>query len=269
MKALAIFISLSILTNLQAAEKARGCLIRVDKKIRVDVKCECIQKKNCLKPKKFEYSTKFFDSKDVKNKPVFSEKEKKLFKETYDLTNKLNDLKAVGKGDTKEAKSLYFKLDKVNTDLSIELYKNKNNNIKEITKKYAAISKKKKEKDQKRLKEIKAYLATNKVEPILASPVKSGQSQVVVGKEKIKIEQAQPVNSKQESTNVAPPPIAKDSSGLSNEDKANILNSIKSKDLEVHENDSLFDIVSKAYKGKAYKKLLEPTPADEANKKAP
>jgi hypothetical protein len=205
----------------------------------------------------------------VKNKPVFSDKEKKLFKETYDLTNKLNNLKAVGKGDTKEAKALYFKLDKVNSDLSIELYKNKNNNIKEITRKYAAISKKKKEKDQKRLKEIKAYLATKKVEPMIASPVKSGQSQVVVGKEKIKTEQAQPMAIKNESSNTAPLPIAKDSSELSSEDKANILNNIKTKDLEVHENDSLFDIVSKAYKGKAYKKLLAPNPTENEGTKAP
>ena len=58
-------------------------------------------------------------------------------------------------------------------------------------------------------------------------------------------------------TEVKIAPVIANENTLSREDKKNIIKNIKSADYEKNEDDSLFDIISKTYKGKAYKKLLE------------
>jgi hypothetical protein len=253
--------------NVYAQEAPSGCIVKNGKKINVDVNCKCLESKTCLTPKKLEYNAGFFDSVDKSGNSVFSSKEKALFKKTYELTSQLNNLKSIGKGDSSEAKDLYFDLAKVNSELSIELYKNKNIDNKKIQSSYANVVKNKKNKDAKRLKNINSYLSKSQ-----SSLSKAGDS-AQAPKDLPPAGNINPVekNNGSNQTVQKSPLSSEDSStiqtaktnDLTNEDKKNILKNLHKQDLEVNEEDSLFEIITKAYKGKAYKRLLEPEPIKE------
>ena len=253
--------------NIYAQEAPSGCIVRNGKKINVDVNCKCLDSKTCLTPKKLEYNAGFFDSVDKSGNGVFSSKEKALFKKTYELTSQINNLKAIGKGDSSEVKDLYFDLATVNSELSVELYKNKNIDNKKIQNSYANVVKNKKNKDAKRLKNINSYLSQGK------SSLSKTSDSAPVSKEQAPTENIRPVENNNSSNQIAhkssfspedssTTQVAK-SNDLSNEDKKNILKNLHKQDLEVKEEDSLFEIITKAYKGRAYKRLLEPEPNKE------
>ena len=256
---LKIYIALFTLITSFSAQAASGCLVRAGKKMQIDPKCKCLETKTCATPEKLKYSKKFFDAKKPNNTPLFSDKEKVAYEKSYKLFNQIMELKAQGKGDSNEIKKIYFELDKVNSELSILLHKNHPEVMNNFKKRYAEKSKARKEQREKTEKAIKDFLASNGAKPIAgqASP-----AQPVASK------QTEPLKVKEPAVNAAPvvattPESAPKTDGLSDEDKKDILRKLNKEELNVKEDDSLFEIISKTYKGKAYKRLWAPKDLEE------
>lgn len=255
-----IYIALFTLIASFSAQAASGCLVRAGKKMQIDPKCKCLETKTCAAPEKLKYSKKFFDAKKPNNTPLFSDKEKVAYEKSYKLFNQIMELKAQGKGDSNEIKKIYFELDKVNNELSVLLHKNHPEVMNNFKKRYAEKSKARKEQREKTDKAIKDFLASNGSKPIAgqSSPAMPAASK-----------QVEPLKEKEPAVVVAPvaatihenPPTRAD--GLSDDDKKEILRKLSKEELNVKEDDSLFEIISKTYKGKAYKRLWAPKDLEE------
>ena len=146
-----------IFSQAWATVNSSGCLVKIGKKIVVDPQCKCLEKKLCVTPKKFTASKVFFETRDENNNKLFSSQEKKYYEETYNLMNKIMELKAQGKGNSPEIKNHYFQLDKLNSDLAISLHKNHSRVMASLNKRNNENSKKRKEKNDQREARIKDF----------------------------------------------------------------------------------------------------------------
>lgn len=258
---LKIYIALITLLTSISAQAASGCLVLAKDKVVVDPKCKCLETKSCATQGKLSYSKKFFDAKKPNGTALFSEKEKVAYEKSYKLLNQIYELKSQGKGDSPEIKKVYFELDKVNNEISILLHKNHPDFMAKQKKRYVEKSKQRKEQSAKRDKAIKEFLASQGKKPLaqqlpVAKPAEAAKSKVV----------SQPAAPVPETTQkaVAAQDVNAKVDGLSDDDKKDILRKLNKEQLEVTEDDSLFDIISKTYKGKAYKKLWAPKDIEEA-----
>ncbi len=259
------YIALFLFVSSFSAQAASGCLVRAGKKMQLDPKCKCLETKTCATPEKLKYSKKFFEAKKPNNTPLFSEKEKVAYEKSYKLFNQIMELKAKGQGDSQEIKKLYFELDKTNSEISILLHKNHPEIMKDFKKRYEVKSKARQEQRKKTDLAIKEFLSSNGKKPLAqnatnASPV---PAQAVAP---VKAKTTPPVATG--ASSIAPAPAANESAvaetgGLSAEDKKEILRKLNKEKLEVTQEDSLFEIISKTYKGKAYKKLWAPKDLEE------
>lgn len=241
-----------IIASSAFAEDPSGCIVMAKKKLAIDVECKCLKTKSCATPRKLKYSEKFFSAKDENSKNLFSEKEKKAHKESYELFNKIMELKAKGLGSSEEIKALYFRLDNVNNELAILQHQNHPAYMKATKKRLEEKSKERKTRDA-RLKNRFHDLVSGKEGVASSTPVPA----------KVVEEKVVPVKEIKNETSVVAAPEKSvtqptSPSGLSNEEKKVILNNVDKNKYEVSEEDSLFDIISKSYKSKAYKKLLAP-----------
>lgn len=238
-----------------SAQAASGCLVRTKTKVVIDPACKCLETKSCAKQGKLQYSKKFFDAKNADGKAIFSAQEKAAYEKSYKLLNEINELKSQGKGSSAEIKKVYFELDKVNSEISILLHKNHPDFMAKQKKRYVEKSKQRKEQSLKREKAIKDFLAKEKnslgaQQPALkpSQPVEQKPKSIVTQAPEAVVAPAQvPIKDAQAKTDT-----------LSDDDKKEILRKLNKEKLEVTEEDSLFDIISKTYKGKAYQKLWEP-----------
>ena len=238
------------------AEANTGCLVYEGKRMKIDPTCKCVETKSCAKPVKLTYDKKFFDTKKPNNKPVFSAKEKAAFEKYYSLFNQIMELKSVGKGDSPEIKSLYFDLDKLNSEISILLHANQPEVMKNAKKRYTEQSKKRALKRAETEKAIRKFLQSKEGLPLAKSV-----PQPVVKELKSQVAEKKPV--------VSPAPVVVGqnstvaSERFSEDEKKDIVKKLNSENLEIKEDDTLFDIISKTYKGKAYKKLWAPKDLEE------
>ncbi len=230
----------------------QGCLVKSQKKILLDPSCKCLEKKLCATPAKIEYNEKNFSRKESNGKSTYSEQEKKMHKESYEVYNKIMALKSQGKGDSPEIKEYYFKLASLDSAILASYKKNHPlaHNLIQNAQKKAQV------KTSQKLKNIQKAIRENK-----ESPTKENPKLASIDKN-INIEQKESPLPTEKANNTSAPKeaqvtLSKNDNQLSNEDKKNILQNLKSSEYNVKEEDSLFDIISKKYKDKAYKVLLE------------
>lgn len=253
LKIVTLLMSLTIFSQIQAAENLSGCLVKVKKRIVSDPACKCAVKKICAKAKTFTYSKKFFDSKDINNKALFSDKEKKAYQESYKVLNKIMELKSSGKGKSPEITKYYIQLEKINAEIDALLRKNHPKFTAATDKRQSEQAQKRKVRNEKRDKLINEFLENQgKIPPVRAAAPKPAVEHTV------QLQKTQPAPA-----SVTPVLVTQKTDGLSNDDKEIILKNLKDSEYEVKEDDSLFDIISKTYKSKAYKRLLAPVEAQE------
>lgn len=236
-------------TSLQwasAEEPRQGCLVKTKNKVLLDPECKCLEKKLCAAPVKILYKEENFSRRDpVTGHDVYSDKEKQLHKDSYETYNKIMLLKSQGLGDSAEIKEHYAKLNKLDQAI-LESYK-KNH---PVAHKLIMSSKEKAVKKLAKKLKVKPESVSYAPAPESTPSEKLADSKKVEKVQEVKAIEPAPVEVK------AARAVAHENN-LSKEDKKNIINNIKSGDYEKNEDDSLFDIISKTYKGKAYKKLLE------------
>lgn len=262
------YIALLLFVSSFSAQAASGCLVRAGKKMQLDPKCKCLETKTCAAPEKLKYSKKFFEAKKPNNTPLFSEKEKVAYEKSYKLFNQIMELKAKGQGDSEEIKKLYFELDKTNSEISVLLHKNHPEVMKDFKKRYEVKSKARQEKRKKTDLAIKEFLASNGTKTMAKTSTEPFPTKPAAEPAKAK------TPAPEKASSVVTTPVAESSvetEGLSAEDKKEILRKLNKEKLEVTEEDSLFEIISKTYKGKAYKKLWAPKDIEEKSneQKAP
>ncbi len=247
------------------ADEPAGCLIASGKKVRIDTKCKCLDTKSCLSPKKFAAGKAFFEATDAKNKKLFSEKEKQAYTESFKLVNIIMELNSQGKGNSEEIRKHYIALDKINSEISIMLFKNHPETMKVIGKSYKEQSALRKEK-RLRMEERALLFVSNKSSTAL--------SKLPVGSS---LTTAATTTGSGTSTNSLLKPHEKGAvmnsasmikrvDEMSDDEKSFILKNIHEKDNKIQENDSLFDIISKTYKARAYRWLLTPKEIQERQK---
>ena len=248
---LKIFISglILLISTSALAEQPSGCMVYDGKKLIPDVKCLCVATNQCAKFKQIDYSPTFFNSVDVSGKAVFSEKLKKSYKDSYSLYNEVVSLKANGQGNTPEIKALYKKLDKVNQEIRTELIKTKPEFMAKKKKIYEkAMEDRKLSSDE--IKKNMQDFATASGSAINSKPRASSvkKAAAVEAPKKVPASAEGVVASK----NAPKKEDAPDT------DKEFMLKSVDREKYEVNQDDSLFDIITKTYKKRAYKKLLAP-----------
>lgn len=257
-----IYIALFTLLTSITAQAASGCLVRAKDKVVVDPKCKCLETKSCATQGKLNYSKKFFDAKKPNGTALFSEKEKVAYEKSYKLLNQIYELKSQGKADSPEIKKVYFELDKVNNEISILLHKNHPAFMAKQKKRYAEKSKQRKEQNAKRDKAIKEFLATKGKAPLAQQPTPAAKEIESIKNKPAPLPSVATEVSPARKQEAPQESLAK-TDGLSDDDKKDILRKLNKEQLEVTEDDSLFDIISKTYKGKAYKKLWAPKDIEE------
>lgn len=250
------FITICLISLGTLANASSGCLVNSGKKVRIDTKCKCLETKTCAVPAKLKYSKKFFETKRADNSPVFDSNEKLAYEKLYKLYNNIMELKGQGKDDTEEAKKNYFELDKLNSEISIMLHKRHPEVMSAFKKRYAEKSKKRKELRAKTDLAIKKFLKNkdanslplglSSTTPLNSKPVEnSGVKESIKAVNSSVPEQVLPNGSV-------------GSERFTDYDKKEIVKSLNKERQEISEDDSLFDIISKTYRGKAYKRLWAP-----------
>ena len=255
-----IYMALFLFITSFAVEAGTGCLVYEGKRMKIDPTCKCVEKNACAKPVKLKYDTKFFETKKPNNKPVFSAKEKAAFEKYYGLFNQIMELKSVGKGDSPEIKALYFDLDKLNSEISILLHTNQPEVMKNAKKRYTEQSKKRALKRAETDNAIRKFLQSKDGIPLAKSV-----PQPAVKELKSQVAEKKPVSSPAPVAVVGQNPVAS-GERFSDDEKKDIVKKLNNENLEIKEDDSLFDIISKTYKGKAYKKLWAPKDLEEPQK---
>lgn len=246
-------LSFVLINTAVLAEVPSGCLIANGKKVGIDTFCKCLETKSCLTPKKFGAGKTFFETRDAKDRKLFSDKEKLAYEESFKITNTIMELNSKGLGNSEEAKKAYFQLDKVNAEISILLFKNHPDVMKKIAKNYKEKSKIRKEERLQLEKRALAFVNNKSSESTKFSlePELAAKPEPVLKP----VKESAPVSAKTSIGHVA---AVEKTDGISEEEKSFILDNIKVKDNKVQENDSLFEIVSKTYKARAYQQLLAP-----------
>lgn len=239
----------NIVNGVLAAESTGGCLVRTQEKTLFDPTCKCLEKKLCASPTKIKYKEESFARKNSKGMSIYPEKEKKLHKDSYEVYNKIIELKSQGKGDSQEAKGYYLKLTKLNSAI-LESYKKNHPHAEKVIqnsqeKARKKISQKLKQREKTILDEMKKSVGYDIASTDLKEKVENIQHQL--NHEVIPKKNINPALVSQSET---------DNRRLSSEDRKIILKSLKPSDYNKDQDDSIFDIISKTYKSRAYKELL-------------
>lgn len=240
---------IAFMASAYGADAPSGCLVKTKNKVLFDPQCKCLEKKLCASPTKIVYKDSNFSQKNVDGKFLYSDKEKKIHKDSYESYNKIMELKSQGKGDSEEIKEHYMKLAKLNAEVFESYKKNHPDTHKLIVNANERAKKRISEKQAKRMKGMPTIDTNSLAE---ASPTKIEEGKKIV------VPTAQVVRSEASSSpaSVSNPVIGREQ--LSNEDKKHILKNIKYSDKERNNEDSIFDIISKKYVNRAYKDLLAP-----------
>ncbi len=231
-----------------AAAAATGCLVRSKERLVIDNACVCLKTKTCATGKQAKYDKDFFHSPNAKKQRIFSGEEERLLKDSYETFNAIMELKSRGESRGTEIQQLYVRLAGINADLA-KIQKNDHDRLarKIAAKKHRstlASGDAKFEAELRRLStqtDAPSALATSA--PASAAAAQAPQPSAVAS-----------ATGRAES---APLPTAEDSpDDLSAGDRAHILRHIDKKTTEEHPDDSLFDIISKAYLKNAYRRFL-------------
>lgn len=233
-------------------EPRSGCLVRAEKKLVIDVNCVCLKFNSCMKFEKFKPSAAFFNEKLENGKPLFSEKEKSYFSQSYDHLNNIMELKSQGLGKSQAIKEHYILLDKNNQALRKSLIKNNPAFFAKTKKVYL--------KNMENKNKLNRATATSLMQ-ILNSKSLSMNAPALPA-DKVQKKDVTPKYVKAQTSAPAAPrstaavPVAPPAKDRSEEEF--ILKNIDREKYEVKEDDSIFDIITKTYKRRAYKELLAP-----------
>jgi|GEM_PF-741876 len=233
-----------------------GCLTGSIKGLKLDPNCECLKTKSCQSFKNFKVSNDFLEQKDLDGKNIFSHDIKKSLKLSHEVFSKIMILKANGKANSNQIKVLYVELDRLNAETRMNLLKDNSKLFSKTIEGYNQLLKDTKIKNTERRKKMAKELNYD-LKPTLASPPRQPETktapepQILVEKiEKQKVQQ---------NFNHAVISTYKDEDRVKNENAENqvILDQLKNANLEVNEEDSLFNIITKRYMKSAYPQLLD------------
>lgn len=244
-------------------EDLSGCLVSDGKKLITDATCLCSKKKECASFEKINFKSDFFNGRDEKNKALFPEKLKDSYKEADNLFNKVIELKAAGKGHSDEIKEVYLKLDKTNNSIRKQLIKAQPAFMERAKKNYLEKLNARQLQAENIENHLKSFMSGSNSKFVASNGSSSSSSgeinnpaPVARAVRAVKKAVAAQVNNSEASTLSSVDGAKKEE--VSSSEKEFILKHMDNKWYEVNQDDSLFDIVSKTYKKRAYKTLLTP-----------
>ena len=238
--------------TLAQEENRSGCLVRAEKRLVVDVNCVCLKSNSCMKFEKFKPSAAFFNEKLENGKPLFSEKEKSYFSQSYDHLNNIMELKSQGLGKSQAIKEHYILLDKNNQTLRKSLMKNNPAFFAKTKKAYLKNMENKKKLNKATATSLMHILNSKSISMDTAAiPSDKAQKKEVTPK-LVKSQLSVPASPRSK----AAVPVSVPAKDRSEEEF--ILKNVDREKYEIKEDDSLFDIITKTYKRRAYKELLAP-----------
>ncbi len=255
MKKMAFLIGLlTILTNFNIFAEDSGCITGNIKGLKLDPNCECLKTNSCQSFKKFQVSNDFYEQTDEKGKKVFDQEMKKNLNQSHEVFSKIMNLKANGKANSKQIKALYVELDKLNAQTRINILKNNSKYFDKSIKSYEQLLKENKSKKAERRKRFAKELNINLV---------PASSEKTIAKEVTPVSPTAPAPEvkkvERKAINQAVIASFKEEDKLKNENADNqvILDELKNANLDVKEDDSLFNIITKRYMKSAYPQLLK------------
>jgi hypothetical protein len=256
-----------ILVSFYAGEafSLSGCLVPSkagSSRMLIDKSCECVATNSCVKRKPQKLSPSLYDGLDVNGKKLFSQVEKTKLNESYDVFNKIMELKSQGLAKSPEIKDLYIKLDKLNYDVRKSMLANHSSDFSALKLSYREEQNNRKKRNERTLHRLGMSLKNESITTQSKKLEKVSSSNSLkdpnVSEETKDFDQVSGSSNQQNGERSERSAEKVSQNSAETEAKKTILLNLNPKKLERNEDDSLFDIITKSYQRSAYPILLTP-----------